>query len=706
MNFIRKIKIKTFLIFLGGIAFVVGFSLLLLFTFSEDALYLEEIRGKKTLSWVQIQNERSLKDLQSHPRFEELKNYHLNLLQAKDKLVFAYLQGDGRVYNFWKDEKYKRGLLRRTDLKNYLSGNYKWEKVLDVDALAEKEKENWIYKGGNYHPEGQRSLMHFSRGGKDASVIREFDLVKKEFVKGGFYFSEARSSASWVSEDEIAVATDWKTKDSLTNSGLPRVFKIVKRGELTENTISLFKGEKTDVYIRSWILPSKEKGDRLILSRYKDFHSKEFFLRKRDGTVVKISLPLYADVQSSFKGNLVFKIRENWKWKDRNYKSGSLLIADPDHLIADHSSAVQLLMEPDSKKILHSAGASKNSIYINILNDVKSSIVELKPKGAFWQERKIPLPSFSTAYFISNPRENHVFFTATGFLENSKLYYYNDVSGQFKQIQELPARFQPEDYKVEQFFAESFDKTKVPYFLVSKKDLKRNAKNPTLLNAYGGFRISMLPYYDPMQAFAWYKRGGVFVLANIRGGEEYGPGWHKAGLKENRQTSFNDFYAVAEDLIQKKITSPKYLGIIGHSNGGLLMGVAVTQRPDLFHAALIGNPLLDMLRYYKLSVGSLWVAEYGDPEDSKMRKVISSYSPYQNLRSNKTYPEVFLFTSSLDDRVHPGHARRFARKLEKLKKPFYYYENSEGGHSSASNYEQKATLKALQYIYLHKKLME
>ena len=686
--------------------FILAFYISGIITSSHNDLYLEKIKGQKALAWVESQNEQSLKALRSDPRFEELKNYHLNLSQAKNKLVTVHIQGDGRAYNFWKDEKYKRGLLRRTSLKNYLSGDYKWEEVLDIDALAEKEKENWVYKGEYYHPEGQRVLLSFSRGGKDASVIREFDLVKKEFVKEGFYFPESRSSTSWLSEDEIVVATDWKTKDSLTNSNFPRIFKIVKRGKPTESAVPFFKGEKTDAHIASWILPSEKKGDRLILFRSKDFYSKEFFLRKQNGTIIKIPLPLHANIQSSFKGDLIIKLRKNWTHKQQHYKSGSLLIANPDSLITGNPSAVQLLMEANSEKILNYAGASKNSIYIKILNNVKSSIVELKLKGGFWKERQIPLPPFNNTYFQATPREPHVFFISTGFLTNTKLYYYNDISGQFKQIQELPARFPTASYKVEQFFAESFDKTKIPYFLVSQKNLKWDGKNPTLLSAYGGFKISMLPHYDPTQEFAWYRKGGVFVLANIRGGREYGPAWHQAALKENRQTSFNDFYAVAEDLIRKKITSPKYLGIKGASNGGLLMGVAVTQRPQLFQAALIGNPLLDMLCYHKLSVGSLWMAEYGDPEDPEIRKVISSYSPYQNLKPNQNYPEVFLFTSSLDDRVHPGHARRFARKLKKLNQSFYYYENSEGGHSSASNYEQRATLTALQYIYLYKKLME
>ena len=668
---------------------------------------MEKIKDQKTLLWVKKQNEKSLKAFKSHPRFEELKNYQLELLLAKDKLVPGYLQGDGQVYNFWRDNNHKRGLLRRTSLESYLSGNHHWEEVLNLDALAKKEKENWIYHGGIYHPDGQRVLFSFSRGGKDVSVIREFDLVKKEFVKEGFYFPESRSFIVWISKNEVAVATDWKTKDSLTNSKYPRILKIVKRGTDVNKAATLFKGSKTDVSISPWPLPSEKKGDRLIINQSRDLYSKEFFLREQNGKITKIPLPLHSQIHTSFQGNLIIKINKNWKWKKQNYNEGSFLIVDPDKLTDGKLSAVQLLMKPTSEKILYYAAASKNSIYINILKNVKRTLIELKLEGISWKEKQIPLPSFGTANLIySDPREPHVFLSSMGFLENPKLYYYNDVSRQLKQTQELPSRFQSGSYKVEQFFAESFDKTKIPYFLVSHKNMKQTGKNPTLLYAYGGFKISLQPRYNPMKEFAWLRKGGIFVLANIRGGGEYGPRWHQAGLKENRQTVFNDFYAVAEDLIRRKITSPSHLSIHGHSNGGLLMGVAVTQRPKLFSAAIIGNPLLDMLRYHKLTVGSSWIAEYGDPEDPKMKKIIRSYSPYQNLKPEEIYPEIFLFTSSLDDRVHPGHARRFARKFERMNKPFYYYENFEGGHGSSSNYEQKATLKALQYVYLYKKLME
>ena len=671
-------------------------------------LYATKELDQKVSQWVKNQNKKSFNAFKSHPQFEELKNYYLNLMQAKDKILYARLNGDGFVYNFWMDEKYKKGLIQRTSLKNYLSGDFKWEEVLNLDALAEKEKENWVYKGGNFHPAGNRVLFFLSRGGKDASVIREFDLIRKKFVKGGFNFPESRSDAEWISKDEIAIATDWKTEDSFTDSQYPRILKAVKRGTPIADAVTLLKVEKTDVYVGSFILPSQDKGDRLIITRSKDHFSKEFFLRKENGELEKIPLPLHAFIHTSFQGNFVLKLDKSWKWKDQDYRAGSFLIVNPDKLIQEELSAVQLLMESSSEKVLNFAAASRTSIYISVLEDVKNSIIELKLHNNSWRKKVIPFPSsFSSGWLVDvDPRRSDVFLSYTSFLENNKLYHYNDVSGEFKKIQELPPRFKADSYKVEQFFAESFDKTKIPYFVVSQKNLKYNGENPTLLYAYGGFKSSLLPSYSPMKEFAWYRKGGVYVLANIRGGGEYGPQWHQAGLKENRQVIFNDFYAVAEDLIQRKITSPRYLGIQGASNGGLLMGVAITQRPELFNAALIKNPLLDMLNYHKMSIGSSWIAEYGNPDDPKMRKVISAYSPYQNLRLKEDYPEVFLITSTLDDRVPPEHARLFARKLEELNKPFYYYENSEGGHSSASNYEQTANLAALQYIYLYKKLME
>ena len=470
---------------------------------------------------------------------------------------------------------------------------------------------------------------------------------------------------------------------------------------------TLFEAKKTDLFTSLFSLASKNKKTRLIVRQAKDLFSRDFFLVRENRELLKIPLSLHARLESSFQGNIILKLEKSWTWREQNYSSGSLLIVNPDKLIEKEPSAVQLLMGSTPERTLNYARASKHSIYINLLKDVTSSIVELKPEGKFWKKKHLALPSFSRADIVySDPRESDVFFTAKGFLESPKLYHYNDLSGQLRKFQELSPRFDPSPYEVKQLFAKSFDGTSIPYFIVSKKNLKQNGKNPVLLKAYGRFSINSLPFYSPMQEFAWYREGGVFVLANIRGGGEYGPAWHQAGLKKNRQTVFNDFYAVVEDLTQRKITSPDYLALKGASNGGLLMGVAVTQKPDLFQAVLIKNPLLDMLRYHKLSIGSSWIAEYGDPEDSEMHKFISSYSPYQNLKSNKNYPEIFLLSSSLDDRVHPGHARRFARKLEKLNQPFYYYENTEGGHAGASNYEQKAILSALQYIHLYKNLME
>ena len=668
-------------------------------------LYLEQINGKKARDWVEKQNSRTLKDLSSDPRFQKIRDFALSVYESDKKLIYGRIINNF-VYSFITDKKYKRGIIKRTSLEAYLSGKYQWEELLDLDALAETENENWVYSDMIVHSDSNRGLLALSKGGKDAFFLREFDLVQKKFIEDGFNIPESKSDVVWFSKDELILVTDWKTEDSLTDSGYPRFAKILKREEPLNKAVLLLKVKKTDIGIELFQLKS-DKGIQVILIAQKDAFSAEYFLLKKDRQIVKIPLPLHADIYAHFQGSPIVKISKDWVWKDQSYKSGSVLIIHPEKMIKKEKSSVELLMEPSSNLALLEVGSSKNKIYINILEDVKSFVIELKPELGTWKRKKLPFPAYCTISIVrSDPNKAHVFFYSSSFLESEKLYHYEDSSEKLTKIQESPTYFDSKKYQVNQFFVESFDKTKIPYFVVSKKNIKWDGKNPTLISAYGGFGIPEMPFYNPVSEFAWYREGGVFVLANIRGGGEYGPLWHQAGLKEKRQTVFNDFYAVVEDLIQKKITSPSFLGIKGGSNGGLLMGVAVTQRPELFQSAIIQVPLLDMLRYHKLSAGSSWIAEYGDPEDFKMREFLHSYSPYQNLKSNVDYPDLFLSTSLLDDRVHPGHARRFARKLEKLGKAFYYYESSEGGHAGASNKEQFAFLDALEFIYLYQKLFE
>ena len=688
---------------------IISIVLILMFVLSDnyDDLFLEEVRGDKALNWIKQHNSQSVSNFQSHPQFNEVKDYTLSILQADDKMIEGSLKEDGYIYNFWRNKQYIRGLLRRTHLENYLSGNYQWENLLDLDALAKTEKENWVYKGGTYHIPSQRALLHLSRDGKDATVTREFDLTKREFVKGGFYLSESRSYVDWISKNEIAVTTNWGSEDSLTHARYPRIFKLWTRRTPLASAKTILEARKSDTMIYSMVIPSEDGNNELIFEQAEDFLSSQFFILKKNKEVKKIPLFPRTQIHSFFQGRLIVQPQNNWIRNGKTYNAGDMLIVDIDKLIREEDSAIELLMKSTREQVLSFATSTKNSIYINILEHVTSRIVRLQPQDSSWVVHPIPFPRFHTIDIIdSNPLRSEVFFLTESFLKQPMIHHYNDVSNQLKKIQTLPSRFKSDSYKVDQFYAKSFDNTDIPYFVVHHKDMEWNGKNPTLIRAYGGFSISYLPHYSRSIEYAWLRKGGVYVLANIRGGGEYGPQWHQAGLKENRQVVFNDFYAVAEDLIAKKITSPKYLGITGGSNGGLLMGVAITQRPELFNAAIIKNPLLDMLRYHKLFVGSSWISEYGDPENPKMRKALSAYSPYQNLNPDSVYPEVFLLTSSTDDRVHPGHARRFAYKLETFNKPFYYYENTEGGHSSAANHEQRATLIAMEYIYLYKKLME
>ena len=674
-------------------------------SFFHKDLYLEQIEGKKALKWVKKQNSRTLEKLSSDSRFQKIKDFALNVYASDKRLFYPYIINNF-IYNFRTNKKHKRGIIKRTSLETYLSGKYQWEEVLDLDALAKKENENWVYKSMIVNYDSNRILFALSRGGKDAVVLREFDLIQKKFVKDGFNIPEAKTSAEWFSKDELILSTDWKTEDSLTESGYPRVVKILKRGESLSEAVSLLKAKKTDIGLYPFKIKF-DKSDQFILLLPKDYLSNEYFFIEKDRQISKLPLPLDSDIVAQFQGKPVIKINKDWTWKNQKYKSGSVLIIYLEKMIKEEDSSVELLMEPSSNKALFDVNSSKNKIYITVLEDVKESVIEFKLNLGKWESKKLPLPSFSSIFEISSNSNNEdIFFSLHGFLLEEQIYHYNDRSEKMTKIQSGFKYFDPKQYQVSQFFAESFDGTKIPYFVVSKKDIKWDGKNPSLLYAYGGFEISELPYYDPVKELAWLREGGVFVLANIRGGGEYGPSWHQAGLQEKRQTVFNDFYAVVEDLFKKNITSPASLSILGGSNGGLLVGVAVTQKPELFQSAIIEVPILDMLRYHKLLAGSSWIAEYGDPEDPKMRDFLLSYSPYQNLKSNIDYPNMFLSTSLLDDRVHPGHARRFSRKLEKMNKAFYYYENSEGGHAGASDNEQYAFLTSLKYTYLYQQLID
>jgi prolyl oligopeptidase len=663
-------------------------------------LWLEEVTGDRALFWVRAQNAKSQGQLQAAPGFEAMRTRMLRILDSKDKLPFVHKQND-RFYNFWRDEAHPRGLWRRTTLAEYRKPSPAWETVLDLDALAKSEKESWVWHHANcLYPRFERCLVRLSRGGADAAVLREFDTKKRAFVPGGFTLPEGKSLAAWRDLDTLYVAADFGP-GSLTSSGYPRIVKEWKRGTPLSAAKTIFEGKATDVSVSAVRNFEKERSVDII-SRGISAFEQESFIRD-GGKLVRIDVPIDADI-SLWHDQLLITLRSDWTVGTRTWPKGALLTVLLRAFLAG-DRGFTMLFTPSPNKSLADIAPLHSGLVVNELVDVHNQLVLWQRKGGAWASEPLPSSALATTeLFPLEPADTDEFFIhTTSFVKPSSI----ELGALHKPSEPLksdPAFFDASDLVVEQHFARSKDGTRVPYFQVSKKGLALTGDQPTLLTGYGGFEVSLEPSYRALTGVAWMERGGIFVQANIRGGGEYGPAWHQAAQKQNRQRAYDDFIAVAEDLIARKLTSPKRLGIIGGSNGGLLMGVMLTERPELFSAIVCENPLLDMKRYHLLLAGASWMAEYGDPDKPEEWAAISSYSPYQNVKKGISYPPVLFTSSTRDDRVHPGHARKMvARMLEQGYVPLYY-ENIEGGHGGAADNAQQAFMNALAFAFLGDKL--
>lgn len=663
--------------------------------------WLEEVDNPKALEWVDGWNKKSLDVLKSQKSYEAIYQKNLEIYNSKERIADPMIIG-GFVYNFWQDENNQRGIWRRTPLNDYLVGTPVWETMLDIDKLSEKDNIKWVYKGATgLYPKYDRFMVSLSKGGGDAVVIKEFDAKTKTFVDGGFELPEAKGSVNWIDENTLMVATDFG--NGVTTSGYPKEVKAWKRGTKLADAKLLFEGKEEDMGIWGGTDITKDKTYQLISQRT-SFYSGNYYVVE-NGKLVKLDLPADIEFNGFFNKQAIFQLKSDLIADGKTFKQGAVVSIGYNDLIAGKKS-YQLVVEPDERSSVSGITTTKNVLLLNMLNNVKSELYKYTFNGT-WKSEKIKTPEMGNISLgASDSESNNYFFYFTNFLEPSTLYYGNAENGAVKKIKSLPLFFPTDGFQVQQFESVSKDGTKIPYFVVSSKNIKYDGNNPTLLYAYGGFEIPMLPSYNPITGTAWLENGGVYVLANIRGGGEFGPKWHQAGLKQNRQLVYNDFHSVAESLIEKKITSAKKLGIYGGSNGGLLVGVAYTQRPDLYNAVVCAVPLLDMKRYNKLLAGASWMAEYGNPDLPEEWEFISKYSPYQNIKPGMDYPEVFFTTSTRDDRVHPGHARKAVAKMNELGYKIYYFENTEGGHAGASTNEQRAQMNALIYAYLQMKLMK
>lgn len=665
-------------------------------------LWLEDVTGDKALNWVKERNAKTQGEFESKPEFNKLKDDLLEILNSKERIPFVTKYGE-HYYNFWKDEKNERGVWRRTTLEEYRKAEPKWEVVLDLDAIATAEKENWVWSGVQLlRPGYKRALINLSRGGADATVTREFDMETKSFVKDGFYRPEAKGSLGWIDENTVFVSTDFGD-GSMTTSGYPRLAKRWKRGTPIEKAELIYEGVPTDMSV-SAIHDDTPGFERNFVSRNLAFYNDELYWLNPEGKLIKIDAPNTAN-KNVIREYLTLELRDAWEVEGNKYAAGSLLVIKFDDFIAGKRK-FDVAFEPSENTSLASYGATKDHFYINVLEDVKNRIYVLTPTSEGWKREPLTgAPQFGTVSVsaVDSDESNDYFLTVTDYITPTTLMI-GSIGKAPEKLKQLPAYFDASDLQITQNFATSDDGTKVPYFMVAKKNIKLDGSNPTLLYGYGGFEISLTPSYSGSVGRAWLTQGGVYVVANIRGGGEYGPRWHQAALKANRLRAYEDFAAVAKDLVSRGVTKPERLGIQGGSNGGLLVGNMFTLYPNLFSAAVCQVPLLDMKRFHLLLAGASWMAEYGNPDKDGEWDFIKTYSPYQNVKANTKYPTVLFTTSTRDDRVHPGHARKMMARMEEQGHAVKYYENIEGGHGGSANNKQAAYMQALAYSFLKQQL--
>lgn len=689
--------------------------------------WLEDVTGERSLTWVRARNAESEAELAATPQYRQLESDIRAILDSDAKIPGVEKIG-AYYYNFWKDKQHERGLWRRTTLEEYREPNPQWETVIDLDALNHAEGENWVWHGADWlkPPPGEEPrlcLIALSRGGADADVTREFDLSTKSWVQDGFYRPEAKGALGWIDRDTVYVFTDFgpdaSGASSMTSSGYPRIVKQWQRGTPIETAAVVYEGKADDMYIAAY-RDHTPGFERDFVSRTLAFYNDELYLREArgcasgagagcagapggDGTLVKVDAPNSAN-KTVHKQWLLLELREPYEAGGTTWPIGSLIAARFDDFMAGKREFTALFT-PTERTSLAGCIWTQSHLVVNVLDDVKNRLSVLTPAAGQWTRREFTgAPSFGTLDVAAVDRDDSdaVWLTATDYLTPTTLSLAQ-LGQAPERLKTMPAFFDGSGLVIEQHFATSRDGTRVPYFLVCPKNLRLDGNTPTLLYGYGGFEISLTPAYSGSVGKGWLEKGGVYAVANIRGGGEYGPRWHQAALKANRHKAYEDFAAVAQDLIARRITSTKHLGIQGGSNGGLLTGNMLTRYPDLFGAVVVQVPLLDMKRYSHLLAGASWMAEYGDP-DSDDWQYIRTFSPYHLFDAQRDYPPAIFMTSTRDDRVHPGHARKMAAKMLEAGKDVRYYENIEGGHGGSANNAQAAHMSALAFCFLWNEL--
>ncbi len=662
---------------------------------SDPNLWLEAVDDPSALEWVGERNQQTVERFTETDSFKELRDRILAVLDSTDRIPYVMARGN-YLYNFWQDAEHVRGIWRRTTLDEYRKKNPDWEVLLDIDALAEEESADWVYAGSSIlRPTSDRALVNLSRGGGDATVVREFDLNSRSFVEGGFTLPEAKSDVAWAGRNKLLIGTDFGP-NSMTDSGYPMTVRVWERGTSYEEASEIFRGVATDVAVHA-ISSAYNDYSEYYITRMLDFYTSEEHVYS-NGALHQINKPDSANAWVH-RGRLMIRLKDDWPHDHGVFKAGSLLIGELDENLGD-SSNLEVLFEPSDSSFLVGWDVTKNSVLLSITEDVRTKSYVAKRAGSTWNIERITESSGISNESVGSMDpyvDDRFMLNSQSFLEPAKESLGNDGED-LEILKSEPAFFDGSNFDATQHWTDSKDGTRIPYYEVRAKDADK--AGPTLLYGYGGFEASLLPQYSPGVGIGWLERGGTYVIANIRGGGEFGPNWHRSALLQNRNRAYEDFIAVAEDLVRRGVTSERQLGIQGGSNGGLLMGNMYTMRPDLFGAIACQVPLLDMSRYHLLLAGASWMAEYGNPEDPEQWLFLKNYSPYHNVEGDGTYPPMLITTSTRDDRVHPGHARKMTARLEEMGHTVHYYENTAGGHAGAADNSHRAFMTALVYEFL------
>ena len=675
-------------------------------TVADPHRWLEEVGSDRAMNWVRAENAKTIAVLERDPRFAEIHASALAMAQARDRIPYVRFIA-GALYNFWQDSAHVRGIWRKTSLASYRTASPTWVTVLDLDALATSERANWVWQGANCaRPTEVRCLIALSDGGEDATTLREFDLLTRRFVPRGFQLPKGKQNVAWKSQDTLLVAREW-TPGEMTASGYAYVVKTLARGQALAAAVEVFRGKPSDVRVAAFTLSDAAGRSVSIIDRGISFFESEHHL-VRQNDVVRLDLPLKSKLVAMLDGQVIVKLAESWSSGSARIASGAL--ASFDAVVASRTPQMLLpvtIVEPGPREAIEDVDVTKDRLLVGLMRNVTGQVRSYaRSADGRWTHVVLTLPTnISTEITSADRRSNRAVIGVQGYLTPGSVWLADAGTASVVQVKTLAPRFDASRAEVEQLEATSTDGTKVPYFIVHPKGMTLDGSNPTILYAYGGFEASQTPRYNAEMGKLWVERGGVHVVANIRGGGEFGPAWHDAGLKTKRQVIYDDFASVARDLIARGITSPRKLGIQGGSNGGLLMGVQMTQHPELFSAVDIQVPLLDMLRYEQIAAGASWVGEYGSVSVPAEREFLASISPLHNLKPGVAYPQPLIWTTTKDDRVGPQHARKFAATMSDMGLPYLFYEVIEGGHGAGANIEQQAHTTALEFTYFARQLM-